>query len=83
LAHFKPDSRLLLFLPFLAVAVVVAVDVAAAVVLPALPALPAFTVADEVVSEATAALTPTFSTERVWTAAALEVTVTPRRTDFC
>jgi hypothetical protein len=83
LAHFKPDSRLLLFFPFLAVAVVVAVDAAAAVALPALPALPDFVVAEDVATEAAAALTPTFSTERVWIAAALDVTVMPRRTDLC
>ena len=81
MAHLRPDSRLLLFFPFLAAGVAVAVEAAAAtaVVLPAFPAFPAFVVADEIATEAAAALTPTFSTDRVWTAAALDVTVTPRR----
>jgi hypothetical protein len=70
---------LLLFFPFWAAAVVVGVEAVAAVVFPApFAALLALDVADEVATEAPAALTPTFSTARVWTAAALDVTVTPR-----
>jgi hypothetical protein len=71
-AHFKLEYRLLLFFPFLAVAV--AVVVAAAAV--------AFAVADEVATAA-AAFPPTFSTTRVWTGAALDVTVRPRSAKMC
>lgn len=72
---------MLLFLPFLAVAV--AVDVAAAAVaFPVFLALLAFAVAEDV-AMAAAALPPTFSTARVWTAAALEVTVRPRSAKVC
>jgi hypothetical protein len=64
-----------LFFPFWAAAVVVGVEAVAAVAFPApFAALLALDVADEVATEAPAALTPTFSTARVWTAAALDVT---------
>jgi hypothetical protein len=66
LAHFKLPFLLLLFLLFFAVAVVVALAAEAAAAVAFVP-LPALDVALEV------------ATATVWTAAAFEVTVRPKR----
>lgn len=59
-----------------------AVEVAAAAVaFPVFPALPALVVTEEVATAAAAA-PPMFSTARVWTGAALDVTVRPRSAEI-